>query len=1030
MPLGVLNNISAVYAENNLNQTQSSLQKVLTDLSSGSKINSGADDPAGLSIANGLAANSAALSQSSSNASEGAGFLQVADGALSQVTSLLTSAVTLATEAGGGTLSSSQLGAANQEYQDILTQIGTIGSTTEYNGITVFSADQTTSALGWGANAPGALSTVTGTSAAVAGGSIVAGGAANAAAPVQAATYSGSPVNMSWSLNGTASTSTLTSSVIPTGGQLSGTLAFSPTTSGGTASAISINLANVTGTSLTAQAASLATLINAQAGNSGGDYTVTAMGNNQLQIGLGANATTDHITGFTGAPATGSATGGAAAAQNGFTLAVADGGTLGGSISVTPNIAVAAGAQTAVNFTNNGATITANIPSADNLGGSITIGGTIPQTGGVATPLSWAHSGVGVNESFSTAVDVADNTLSGSFQITGTGDAHSPYTINLSSLAGENQAQMTTTIDGVISGAGGTASDYTVAYSAGTLTIGLSGNGSETGIAVANTGGSAATQTTPIVNPGGTTSPNKTIDLSNVTTANLQATLTADLAGTDYAANYNSGSGALTFSISGAGTTAGVTALTISGSPTVFKQTPASTTAGTLPGNTTSISLANVTTANLATVVGTALNGASPANPDYTVSYSNGTLTVGLTAHGTTTDNIASLTLASTATEKTPTTASIGFTDGAQLSGQFTITPTISGVASNSPITVNLNGQTASQALVATVNAALNAASPGSSANYSVAYSAGTLTIGPSAAGLLANVDSVAIANGTGTNAMGESGVAVTNVNSANTVMGNFTVTPTTSAGVGTAKNVDLDGVSNANLLSTVQAALGTNYTVTYNTTAANQAAGLGNLSIAVSAAGAAAGITSFTVAEAASQAASQETPINGGIEVYTGDGTTGGSENYNVTVGALTDASVGTSPWNSQMGTAITATVGNVVGNGGVQAGASSGTSLMGTDLDTQAAAEAALATADNAISAIAYQRGQVGANINTLTAASNIASSQMTNVTAAQNTISATDYAAATSNMSKFEILTQTGISALAQANSTQQMVTRLLQ
>ena len=150
MPLGVLNNISAVYAENNLNQTQSSLQNVLTQLSSGSRINSGADDPAGLSIANGLAANSAALTQSSSNASEGAGFLQVADGALSQVTSLLTSAVTLATEAGGGTLSGSQLGAANQEYQDILTQIGTIGSTTEYNGISVFSSDQTTSALTWG----------------------------------------------------------------------------------------------------------------------------------------------------------------------------------------------------------------------------------------------------------------------------------------------------------------------------------------------------------------------------------------------------------------------------------------------------------------------------------------------------------------------------------------------------------------------------------------------------------------------------------------------------------------------------------------------------------------------------------------------------------------------------------------------------------------------------------------------------------------------------------------------------------------
>ena len=75
MSLGVLNNISALYAENNLNQTQSGLQNTLTQLSSGSRINSGADDAAGLSLANGLQANSAALSQSAANASEGVGLL-------------------------------------------------------------------------------------------------------------------------------------------------------------------------------------------------------------------------------------------------------------------------------------------------------------------------------------------------------------------------------------------------------------------------------------------------------------------------------------------------------------------------------------------------------------------------------------------------------------------------------------------------------------------------------------------------------------------------------------------------------------------------------------------------------------------------------------------------------------------------------------------------------------------------------------------------------------------------------------------
>jgi flagellin len=138
MSLGVLNNISAMYAENNLNNTTNSLNTVLQQLSSGSKINSGADDAAGLSLVNGLQANSQALAQSQTNSQEGVGLLQVADGALSQVTSLLNRAVTLATEASNGTLNSSQDAAANQEYQSILSEVSNIGSTTTYNGTAVF----------------------------------------------------------------------------------------------------------------------------------------------------------------------------------------------------------------------------------------------------------------------------------------------------------------------------------------------------------------------------------------------------------------------------------------------------------------------------------------------------------------------------------------------------------------------------------------------------------------------------------------------------------------------------------------------------------------------------------------------------------------------------------------------------------------------------------------------------------------------------------------------------------------------------
>ena len=143
MALSVLNNLSAIYAENNLNKTSTSLQTVLQQLSSGSKINSGADDAAGLSLVNGLQANSEALTQSATNATEGVGLLDVADGALSQVTSLLDRAITLATEASNGTMNSSQEQAANQEYTSILSEINNIGSTTTYNQEQVFGGNTT-----------------------------------------------------------------------------------------------------------------------------------------------------------------------------------------------------------------------------------------------------------------------------------------------------------------------------------------------------------------------------------------------------------------------------------------------------------------------------------------------------------------------------------------------------------------------------------------------------------------------------------------------------------------------------------------------------------------------------------------------------------------------------------------------------------------------------------------------------------------------------------------------------------------------
>ena len=123
----------------------------------------------------------------------------------------------------------------------------------------------------------------------------------------------------------------------------------------------------------------------------------------------------------------------------------------------------------------------------------------------------------------------------------------------------------------------------------------------------------------------------------------------------------------------------------------------------------------------------------------------------------------------------------------------------------------------------------------------------------------------------------------------------------------------------------------------------------------------------------------------------------------------------------------------GVALGSGGVatiQYTDKAGESLAATDLTNSADAQTALTQLNAAITDVAAQDGYIGAQINTLNAVSNVLSTQAENVQSAQNTVQATDYASASSNMSKYEILSQTGISALAQANSVQQEVTKLLQ
>ncbi|HUM04086.1 MAG TPA: flagellin [Terriglobales bacterium] len=139
MAFNILYNVPSLAAQNQMNMTSASLQQTLYRLSSGSRINSGADDAAGLAIADGLQANVTALTQSARNASDGLGALQVADGSLAQVTTLLNRAVTLATEAATGTVSDTQRTALDAEFTAIKAEIDRIGANTTYNSAQVFS---------------------------------------------------------------------------------------------------------------------------------------------------------------------------------------------------------------------------------------------------------------------------------------------------------------------------------------------------------------------------------------------------------------------------------------------------------------------------------------------------------------------------------------------------------------------------------------------------------------------------------------------------------------------------------------------------------------------------------------------------------------------------------------------------------------------------------------------------------------------------------------------------------------------------
>jgi len=402
--------------------------------------------------------------------------------------------------------------------------------------------------------------------------------------------------------------------------------------------------------------------------------------------------------------------------------------------------------------------------------------------------------------------------------------------------------------------------------------------------------------------------------------------------------------------------------------------------------------------------------------------------------------------------------ATAGVTTTAAITDSQAVTAANTAVADNVTGTPT-TGSTANSNTIATLTGTTNAS----------VYTAGTLTIGTNAITLGTSGKTDTLANLEATINKGDYGVTAS-LNSAGTVLSfasansaqAFSVTGATVTAADGSINASTNVANQSQIGAITVAKAGTGVTPassltagdvisfnnganTYTTnstdglTLTNIAAGINaknwGITAAVTTTGTGTAETTtltFTSTTAATQgvnvALNATTDATGDTFSTVSDtAATGKSAYYSIGVsGAITDTTTTGGTLNASL-------VGNNNGSGGVATisySDAAGQSLASTDLTNQTDAQAALTDLNKAITAVAAQDGYVGAQINTLNAVSSVLSTQSENVTSAQNAVQATDYASATSNMSKYEILSQTGISALAQANSMQQEVTKLLQ
>ncbi len=134
MALTINTNVASLNAQKNLNKTQGALQKSLSRLSSGLRINNAKDDAAGLAISNRMTAQIRGNDQAMRNANDGISLAQTAEGALGEITNNLQRLRELAVQSANATNTATDRAALQEEAKQLLDEISRVATVTDFNG--------------------------------------------------------------------------------------------------------------------------------------------------------------------------------------------------------------------------------------------------------------------------------------------------------------------------------------------------------------------------------------------------------------------------------------------------------------------------------------------------------------------------------------------------------------------------------------------------------------------------------------------------------------------------------------------------------------------------------------------------------------------------------------------------------------------------------------------------------------------------------------------------------------------------------